>query len=165
MKSRLASPAFVLALVCLAAAGFAPARVAPAGPTAQTGSAVELPSERRLRNVRQLTFGGENAEAYFSPDGGALVFQSKRGSLGCDQIFTMRTDGSGVRMVSTGDGRTTCAYFLRGRERVLYSSTHLAGRECPPDHPGSEDCGLRLVSLCVQKVRRVLMARRSSMAR
>ena len=67
-------------------------------------SPVELPAEKRLRNVRQLTNGGENAEAYFSRDGRSLIFQSKRDGAECDQIYTMRADGSDVRMVSTGDG-------------------------------------------------------------
>ena len=91
-----------------------------------------LPDEKHLRNVRQLTFGGENAEAYFSPDGSELIFQSKRNGRECDQIYTMRTDGSGARMVSTGMGRTTCSYFLPRQKRILFSSTHLGGRECPP---------------------------------
>lgn len=95
-------------------------------------SPVELPAEKRLSNVRQLTFGGENAEAYFSGDGRSLVFQSKRGGAECDQIYTMRADGSGVRMVSTGKGRTTCSYFFPTRGRILYSSTHLADAKCPP---------------------------------
>jgi Tol biopolymer transport system component len=95
-------------------------------------SPVELPSETRLRNVRQLTFGGENAEAYFSGRGDRLVFQSKRGGAKCDQIYTMRADGSDVRMVSTGKGRTTCSYFFPRGGRILYSSTHLASAECPP---------------------------------
>src|SRR3982751_2120341 len=71
-----------------------------------------LPSEKHLRNVRQLTFGGENAEAYFNAEGSQLIFQSKRDGHECDQIYTMRTDGSGTRMVSTGSGRTTCSYFF-----------------------------------------------------
>jgi Tol biopolymer transport system component len=95
-------------------------------------SPVELPSEKRLRNVRQLTNGGENAEAYFSGDGARLVFQSKRAGVECDQIFTMRADGSDVRMVSTGKGRTTCSYFFPRGGRILYSSTHLADAKCPP---------------------------------
>jgi Tol biopolymer transport system component len=88
--------------------------------------------EIHLSNIRQLTFGGQNAEAYFSPDGKKLVFQSTRDSLKCDQIFMMNTDGSGVKMLSTGKGRTTCSYFLPDGAHVLYASTHLAGGECPP---------------------------------
>ena len=95
-------------------------------------SPVELPSEKRLRNVRQLTDGGENAEAYFSGDGRRLIFQSKRAGAECDQIYTMRADGSDVRMVSTGKGRTTCSYFFPRGGRILYSSTHLASEKCPP---------------------------------
>ena len=92
----------------------------------------EIIPERHLRNVRQLTFGGENAEAYYSGDGSQLIFQSKRDGQGCDQIYTMRVDGSDVRMVSTGKGRTTCSYFFPNNGRILYSSTHLAASECPP---------------------------------
>src|SRR5262249_18008031 len=65
-----------------------------------------------LARPRQLTFGGQNAEAYWSPDGKRLVFQSTRDGAQCDQIYLMNADGSGVRMVSTGRGRTTCGYFL-----------------------------------------------------
>lgn len=89
--------------------------------------------ERRLQNVKQLTTGGENAEAYFSPDGGQLIFQSKRDGRGCDQIYTMNIDGSNVKMVSTGAGRTTCSYFYNGGRDILYGSTHLGSRECPPN--------------------------------
>jgi len=95
-------------------------------------SAVELPQEKHLRNVRQLTDGGENAEAYFSGDGRRLIFQSKRGGAECDQIYTMGVDGSGARMVSTGKGRTTCSYFFPNGRRILYSSTHTASEKCPP---------------------------------
>src|ERR1700704_4088181 len=73
---------------------------------------LRLPQEKHLRNIRQLTFGGENAEAYFSSDGKKLIFQSTRDKRACDQIYTMNIDGSDVRMVSTGKGRTTCSYFF-----------------------------------------------------
>src|SRR5688572_6969912 len=78
--------------------------------------AIQAPSsaEKHLRNVRQLTHGGENAEAYFSPDGRRLVFQSTREGVPCDQIFTMKIDGSDEKRVSTGTGRTTCGYFVPG---------------------------------------------------
>jgi TolB protein len=91
-----------------------------------------LPQEKHLRNIRQLTFGGENAEAYFSSDGKKLIFQSTRDGHECDQIYTMNLDGSDVRLVSTGDGRTTCAYYFPGDKRILYSSTHLGAKQCPP---------------------------------
>ncbi len=93
--------------------------------------------EAHLTDVRQLTFGGENAEAYWSPDGSELILQSTRDPYGCDQIFRLAVDGSADPiLVSTGTGRTTCAYFTADGQRVLYSSTHLAGPECPPvpDH-------------------------------
>jgi len=88
--------------------------------------------EKHLRNIRQLTFGGQNAEAYFSSDGKKLIFQSTHDDLKCDQIFTMNIDGSDVHMVSTGKGRTTCSYFYPSGKRILYSSTHLGDAQCPP---------------------------------
>lgn len=91
-----------------------------------------LQQEKHLRNMRQLTFGGENAEAYFSSDGKKLIFQSTRDGRECDQIYTMNIDGSDVKMVSTGDGRTTCSYFFPSDKRILYSSTHLGAKQCPP---------------------------------
>ncbi|HJZ67865.1 MAG TPA: hypothetical protein VKF81_07080 [Blastocatellia bacterium] len=93
---------------------------------------LRLPQEKHLHNIRQLTFGGENAEAYFSADGKKLIFQSTRDGRGCDQIYTMNIDGSDVRMVSTGKGRTTCSYFFPNGKRIIYSSTHLASPDCPP---------------------------------
>ena len=89
-------------------------------------------AERRLRNVRQLTFGGENAEAYFSTDGTRLIFQSTREGVPCDQIFTMKIDGSDLRRVSTGKGRTTCGYFYPDGRAIVYASTHERAAECPP---------------------------------
>ena len=88
--------------------------------------------EKHLRNIRQLTFGGQNAEAYFSADGKRLIFQSTRGDFQCDQIFTMNTDGSDVKLVSTGKGRTTCSYFYPDGKKILYASTHLSDAACPP---------------------------------
>jgi Tol biopolymer transport system component len=86
----------------------------------------------RLTNLRQLTSGGQNAEAYFSPDGQRLVFQTTRDGLKCDQIYVMNIDGTGVRRVSTGWGRTTCGYFLPDGKHLVYASTHEAGFICPP---------------------------------
>jgi hypothetical protein len=77
------------------------------------------PKEVHLRNIRQLTFGGENAEAYFSLDGQKIIFQSTRDSYKCDQIFTMNRDGSNVKLVSTGKGRTTCGYSGRRIARQM----------------------------------------------
>jgi Tol biopolymer transport system component len=129
---------FFLSLLTCAAlvAGFSFARSSAQQPAANAagGDGVTLAQEKHLRNVRQLTFGGENAEAYFSGDGKQLIFQSKRDGRGCDQIYTMRADGSDVRMVSTGKGRTTCSYiFPKKPKRILYASTHLGSPDCPPN--------------------------------
>jgi len=94
--------------------------------------------ERHLRNITQLTFGGENAEAYFSLDGEEIVFQSTREPYSCDQIFTMDVDGSDVQLVSTGSGRTTCAFFTPDKSRIIYASTHLGSLECPAPPDMSE---------------------------
>jgi TolB protein len=118
------------ALVLLCAATF---RLSLRAQQPQPGSDAALAQEKHLRNVRQLTFGGQNAEAYFSSDGRRLIFQSKRGELKCDQMFTMNIDGSDVRMVSSGKGRTTCGYYFPEGKRILYSSTApRGGPECPP---------------------------------
>jgi TolB protein len=94
--------------------------------------------ERHLKNVRQLTFGGQNAEAYFSADGQWLAFQSHRGEHPCDEEYVMRTDGSELRKVSTGKGRVTCGYLISDSasspepSRVIFASTHDFGADCPP---------------------------------
>ncbi|MCS6884193.1 MAG: DPP IV N-terminal domain-containing protein [Acidobacteriota bacterium] len=100
--------------------------------TPQPVEVLKDPREKHLKNIRQLTFGGENAEAYWSPDGNRLIFQRTAGDIKCDQIFTMNTDGSDLKMVSTGQGRTTCAYFFDGGKKILFSSTHEADPTCPP---------------------------------
>ena len=89
-------------------------------------------TKQHLDNFRQLTHGGQNAEAYWAPDGRRLVFQSTRDKVSCDQIFTMNADGSGQRMVSSGKGRTTCGYFLKDNKHIVYGSTHEAADACPP---------------------------------
>lgn len=84
-----------------------------------------------LRNIRQLTFGGQNAEAYFSRDGERLIFQRQVTTEGCDQQYVVNLDGSDLHLVSTGAGRTTCGYFYDGDDRILYSSTDHASDQCP----------------------------------
>jgi Tol biopolymer transport system component len=88
--------------------------------------------ERHLSNIRQLTNGGENAEAYFSADGGKLIFQSTRNGRSCDQEFVMNLDGTGVRRVSTGTGKTTCGFFYANDQRVVFGSSHAMQQDCPP---------------------------------
>jgi Tol biopolymer transport system component len=109
-----------------------PAALAAVSFTQAVPSAPPAQAERHLRNIRQLTFGGENAEAYFSADGTRLIFQSTREGTPCDQIFTMKVDGSDLRRVSTGTGRTTCGYFYPDGKDILFASTHSAGAACPP---------------------------------
>jgi TolB protein len=104
-------------------------------------------TERHLKNIRQLTFGRQNAEAYFSFDGTKLIFQSTNNwmkdsfaatlkpaaeGLGCYQMYVMDLETEAVRLVSTGTGATTCGYFFPGDRRVLYSSTHASSPNCPP---------------------------------
>ncbi|MBI3404118.1 MAG: PD40 domain-containing protein [Acidobacteria bacterium] len=102
------------------------------GPKAAEQAPLSLPEEKHLKNVRQLTFGGENAEAYLSADDKQIIFQAHKGDGGCDQIYTMDLDGKNVRQVSTGGGKTTCSYFFPNGKRVLYGSTRSAGSQCPP---------------------------------
>ena len=117
------------AALSLAAASHRPAQQ----PQQPTWRAVQAESgEVHLANIRQLTFGGQNAEAYFSSDGAKIVFQSTRGDHPCDQEYVMNADGSDVHRVSDGRGRTTCGYFYDHDRRVLFSSTTLHGADCPP---------------------------------
>ena len=153
------SPARLFVLLT-ALAGCSATRVAPEAPmagasTSAASDSLHFPGETHLRNIRQLTFGGNNAEAYWSPDGRQLIFQSDWAALnpqGCDQQFLVNADGSALsgpgaigrgpracprryRLVSTGRGRTTCGYFLPATGpyagRVLYASTHAAAPACP----------------------------------
>ncbi|HMG33598.1 MAG TPA: hypothetical protein VKM94_06655 [Blastocatellia bacterium] len=121
---------FALVVIVLAAA----ALLTPAKPpeSVVNDDPLRLPEEKHLRNIKQLTFGGENAEAYFSSDGKKLIFQSTRDGYPCDQIYEMNIDGSDLKRVSTGKGRTTCAFFFPNGKRIIYSSTHLAAADCPP---------------------------------
>ena len=104
---------------------------------ATNSSSLAVPGEKHLRNVRQLTFGGTNAEAYFSADDKYLIFMHSGEGVPCDQMYTMRVDASDgkppvPKLVSTGKGRTTCGYFFPAGDRILFSSTHDASAECPP---------------------------------
>ena len=91
------------------------------------------PGESHLRNIRQLTFGGNNAESYFSRSGKQLIFQrQEKVDEGCDQEYLINIDGSGMRRISNGWGRTTCGFFYDGDKRVLYASTFAHDHACPP---------------------------------
>ena len=94
------------------------------------------PKEHHLVNPRQLTFGGQNAECYFSFEGDRFIFQSTRGDFTADQIFTMDLEARELRFVSTGHGKTSCGYFFPGAKRIVYASTHLDSPTppAPPDH-------------------------------
>ena len=123
--------------LALAACATAPATpsATPAPPTSAVPPAsppLVRPGERHITNVRQLSFGGENAEAYWSFDGKLLIFQATRDGAPCDQQYVMDASGADVRRVSSGKGRTTCGYFFPDGSRILYSSTHEASAACPP---------------------------------
>jgi Tol biopolymer transport system component len=87
--------------------------------------------EKYISNLKKLTKGGDNAEAYFSWDDKYLIFQSTKKPYKCDQIFIMDINGKNKKLVSTGFGRTTCSYFLPDNEKIIYSSTHHLSKECP----------------------------------
>lgn len=102
---------------------------------AQTADTLLLPAERHLRNIRQLTFAGENAEAYLSFDETHLTFQARPHGAECDQIYTMSIEGKDVTPVSSGKGRTTCSYWLPDGEHLIFATTeaHDPGCLAPPD--------------------------------
>jgi TolB protein len=103
-----------------------------AAPARAAVDSLRFPGEKHLTNLKQLTFGGENAEAYFDGTGRLLSFQSKRGDYDCDRIFIMGTDGSNIRQISVPGGVTTCAFIAPDNGRVIYCSTYLADDSCPP---------------------------------
>jgi TolB protein len=105
--------------------------------TAAPGALTVPGEEKHLKNMRQLTFGGQNAEAYFSLDDRYLIFQHQGEGVPCDQIYSIPVDTpdgkpAAPRLISTGKGRTTCAYYFPSGDRVLFSSTHASSPDCPP---------------------------------
>jgi TolB protein len=111
-----------------------------------SSSSLFYPEEIHITNIKQLTFGGDNAEAYWSFDDSRLVFQAKNDLWGakCDQMFITDTNNYNMHtsipdLVSTGFGRTTCSYFLPGDSTILYASTHLSDSLCPPVPERRED--------------------------
>jgi len=117
---------FLLTLVLLASGTYAQA------------DSLQYAEERHFKNVRQLTFGGDNAEAYWSFDGKKIVFQrtSLKDGIPCDQIYVGKLPKKGkpfeYKLVSTGRGRTTCAFFTKDNMHIIYASTHEGGDSCPP---------------------------------
>jgi Tol biopolymer transport system component len=103
----------------------------PVAPAPAPAAAPLSDAEPHLANIRQLTHGGENAEAYFSADGKRLIFQSTRDDRSCDQEFVMNVDGSDQHRVSDGTGKTTCGYFFAYDTKVFYASTRAADTACP----------------------------------
>ncbi len=110
-----------------------------AQPTSTISDTLHYAEEKHFKNIQQLTFGGDNAEAYWSKDGRHVIFQRtnvKEGII-CDQIFIGKVPAKQgekftYKMVSSGKGRTTCAYFLRDGKHIIYASTHLGADTCPP---------------------------------
>jgi len=141
VRAAFASLSFAVPVALLAAAcGSSPAPASSAAPVSRVAAPGPAPREApsiepHLKDLKQLTFGGENAEAYWSFDGKQLIFQAHQGE-GCDQIYRMPISGGKPSLVSTGKGATTCSYFLPGDQEVIYASTHLGGDACPakPDH-------------------------------
>ena len=106
--------------------------------TGATAVATNPGEERHLANIRMLTHGGDNAEAYFSAGGKQLTFQSTRNGRACDQQFTMDLDGTHVRRISNGQGKTTCGYFFANDTRLFYASTFAVDTVCPPKPDASK---------------------------
>jgi Tol biopolymer transport system component len=126
---RIVLPILLVATAC--AQNTTPAAV-PTTPPSQVTLPSE-PGERHLRNIRQLTFGGNNAESYFSRSGKQIIFQrQEKVDSACDQQYIMNSDGSAMRRISNGWGRTTCGFFYASDQRVLYSSTFKKDHACPP---------------------------------
>jgi len=104
------------------------------GPAANlAGEGVQLvrEGETHFRDLRQLTAGGENAEAYWSFDGTRLIYQATKPAAECDQIYILDPHTAETHMVSTGEGRTTCSYFYPSGAEIIYSSTHHHDASCP----------------------------------
>jgi Tol biopolymer transport system component len=101
-------------------------------PAAAAADSLIRPGEAHFAHLWQLTFGGQNAEAYWSAGGRKLIFQSTRDGWPCDQMYVLDLGTGTLARVSTGRGRTTCGYFYDGDRRVLFASTHLAADSCPP---------------------------------
>lgn len=145
-KLALASPALFIALIIFSFTSHqtktsdapGPRLTATGSPFMPPSDTILYPEESHFKNIRQLTFGGDNAEAYWSFDGKHIVFQrtDPRDGIHCDQIFIGKVPAAGenfeYKMVSTGKGRTTCPYFTKDGKHIIYASTHLGADTCPP---------------------------------
>jgi len=132
----IARSTLVAVAVTLAAAGLLRHPTLLTAETAQPPATPPVPAnlsaiERHLADIRMLTDQGENAEAYFSPDGTHLIFQSSPDPTSCDQMYVMKVDGTDRRRVSNGEGRTTCGYFTTDAKQITYASTHGKAAACP----------------------------------
>jgi Tol biopolymer transport system component len=116
--------------IATACAQTGPMPEAPASAVSKTVAPVQ--GETHFKTLKQITFGGENAEAYFSHDGKWLTLQSTRDGSKCDQQYVMRIDGSGLRRISDGRGKTTCGWFFPGDERLFFASSTAHDSVCPP---------------------------------
>ncbi len=105
----------------------------PVPPNAVAQDSLIRPGEGHFVHLWQLTFGGQNAEAYWSADGTKLSFQATPDGRKCDQQYVLDLRTGKIAMVSTGKGRVTCGYFYDHDQRVLFASTHLASPDCPPE--------------------------------
>ena len=131
MNHRVLFLTAAIGLVSVSCASEEAAEAAPESVEATANLATE--SETHIRNIRQLTFGGENAEAYWAFDGSRLIYQAKKPGAECDQIYIMDPGTGDSHLVSTGEGRTTCSYFYPSGDQILYSSTHHHDASCPPN--------------------------------
>ncbi|HEX7836945.1 MAG TPA: M28 family peptidase [Kofleriaceae bacterium] len=122
---------WLLALVgCCPEPALKPATTPAAVPSPEVKD-LATPEETHLHHLRQLTFGADNAEAYWSFAGDRLIMQTNRAPYRCDQIEELTIATGERKRVSTGRGRTTCSYFLKGDQEIIYASTHEASPDCP----------------------------------
>ncbi len=126
--------AFIYSFTQLSKSALSPKKM----PTEAAKDSILYSSEKHFKNIRQLTFAADNAEAYFSFNDKKITFQSnnKAWTQGCDQIFTMPIQGFDTRekmpkMISTSEGRTTCSYYMPNNKDILFASTHLGAKTCP----------------------------------
>jgi len=133
MKRAISASSWLLALAGCCPSEVTRPPVAPAVSSTRSAELEELatPEETHLRNVRQLTFGGDNAEAYWSFAGDRLIMQTNHAPYQCDQIEALTVATGQTKLVSTGKGRTTCSYFLKGDQEIIYASTHDVSPACP----------------------------------